>query len=62
MSIGAGITELFLNWVTRKPIITAWSTSAAAFMVVALATTAYAEAIGAYIISAAAFVLLVCRL
>lgn len=58
VSIGVGITGLFLSWVTREPVITAWSTPAAAFLVVALATTPYAEAIGAYIISAAAFVLL----
>lgn len=42
----------------RKPIITAWSTPAAAFLVTALASTPYAEAVGAYLISAAAFVLL----
>jgi benzoate membrane transport protein len=58
VSIGVGITGLYLSWRTREPIITAWSTPAAAFLAVALATTPYAEAIGAYIISAAAFVLL----
>lgn len=58
VSIGVGITGFLLSWLTREPIITAWSTPAAAFLVVALGTTPYAEAIGAYIISAAAFVLL----
>ncbi|OIN46097.1 benzoate transporter [Pseudomonas azotoformans] len=58
VSIGVGITGLILSWLTREPIITAWSTPAAAFLVVALGTTPYAEAIGAYILSAAAFVLL----
>lgn len=58
VSIGVGVTGLFLSWVSRAPIITAWSTPAAAFLVVALATTPYAEAVGAYMISAAAFVLL----
>ncbi len=58
VSIGVGVTGLFLSWVSREPIITAWSTPAAAFLVVALATTPYAEAVGAYMISAAAFVLL----
>lgn len=58
ISIGVGITGLFLSWFTREPIITAWSTPAAAFLVTALATTPYSEAIGAYIISAAGFVLL----
>lgn len=58
VSIGVGLTGLFLSWRYRAPIITAWSTPAAAFLVTALASTSYAEAVGAYIISAVAFVLL----
>ncbi len=58
VSIGVGVTGLFLSWFSREPIITAWSTPAAAFLVVALATTPYAEAVGAYMISAIAFILL----
>jgi len=49
---------LLLSWRYREPIITAWSTPAAAFLVTALATTSYAEAMGAYMISAIAFVVL----
>ncbi|MGW9329014.1 benzoate/H(+) symporter BenE family transporter [Bosea sp. NPDC055594] len=58
VSIGVGVTGLVLSWRYREPIITAWSTPAAAFLVTALATTPYAEAVGAYIVSAAAFVAL----
>ena len=58
ISIGVGITGIALSWVSREPIITAWSTPAAAFLVTALATTPYAEAVGAYLVSAAAFVAL----
>lgn len=58
VSIGVGITGLALSIYYRAPIITAWSTPAAAFLVVALASTPYAEAIGAYMISGLAFVLL----
>ncbi|MFT0212616.1 benzoate/H(+) symporter BenE family transporter [Pseudomonas sp. F1_0610] len=58
VSIGVGITGLALSWYYREPIITAWSTPAAAFLVVALGQVAYSEAIGAYLISAAAFVIL----
>lgn len=58
VSIGVGVTGIVLSWKTREPIITAWSTPAAAFLVTALTTTPYAEAVGAYLISAAAFVLL----
>ncbi len=58
ISIGVGLTGLLLSWVTREPIITAWSTPAAAFLVTALASTPYAEAVGAYLLSALAFVVL----
>lgn len=58
VSIGVGLTGLILSWHYREPIITAWSTPAAAFLVTALATTPYEEAIGAYMISAVAFALL----
>lgn len=58
ISIGVGVTGLILSWMSREPIITAWSTPAAAFLVTALSTTPYAEAVGAYMVSAAAFVLL----
>ncbi|MBI5781486.1 MAG: benzoate/H(+) symporter BenE family transporter [Rhodocyclales bacterium] len=56
ISIGVGVTGIILSWISREPIITAWPTPAAAFLVTALANTSYAEAIGAYLISAAAFV------
>ena len=58
ISIGVGVTGLILSWITREPIVTAWSTPAAAFLITALATVPYAEAVGAYLISAAAFVVL----
>jgi benzoate membrane transport protein len=58
ISIGVGVTGVLLSWMTRAPVITAWSTPAAAFLVTALATTPYAEAVGAYLISGAAFVAL----
>ncbi|WP_374574854.1 benzoate/H(+) symporter BenE family transporter [Acinetobacter sp.] len=58
ISIGVGITGILLSWLSREPIITAWSTPAAAFLITALATVPYAEAIGAYLLSALAFVIL----
>ena len=58
ISIGVGITGILLSWYAREPIITAWSTPAAAFLITALATIPYAEAIGAYLLSALAFVIL----
>lgn len=58
VSIGVGVTGLVLSWRTKVPVITAWSTPAAAFLVTALATTPYEQAVGAYVISALLFVLL----
>jgi len=58
VSIGVGVTGILLSWRTHEPIITAWSTPAAAFLVTALAHTSYSEAVGAYLISAVGFVVL----
>ncbi|MCL7713749.1 benzoate/H(+) symporter BenE family transporter [Stenotrophomonas mori] len=58
ISVGVGITGLLLSWRFREPIITAWSTPAAAFLVTALATTPWPEAVGAFLLSAAGFALL----
>lgn len=59
VSIGVGLSGLALSWYSREPVITAWSTPAAAFLVTALASVPYSEAIGAYLLSAAGFVVLV---
>lgn len=58
ISIGVGITGILLSWYTKEPIITAWSTPAAAFLVTAIVSVSYSEAIGAYILSALAFFVL----
>lgn len=58
VSVGVGMSGLFLSWRYRMPIITAWSTPGAAFLVMSLGTVSYPEAIGAYILSALAFVAL----
>ncbi|MDK8179541.1 benzoate/H(+) symporter BenE family transporter [Paenibacillus sp. UMB4589-SE434] len=58
ISIGVGITGIWLSYRYRAPIITAWSTPGVAFLVSALAVTPYAEAIGAYMISALGFIVL----
>lgn len=58
ISIGVGVTGLLLSWYFRAPIMTAWSTPAAAFLVTAIATTPYQEIIGAYVLSALGFVIL----
>ncbi|MFD2118066.1 benzoate/H(+) symporter BenE family transporter [Paenibacillus yanchengensis] len=58
ISIGVGITGIWLSYRYKEPIITAWSTPGVAFLVTTLATTPYSEAIGAYMISALAFIIL----
>lgn len=58
VSVGVGLTGLALSWRYRAPIITAWSTPGAAFLVTALGSVSYPEAIGAYMLSALGFVIL----
>lgn len=57
ISIGSGVTGLFLSLRYKVPVITAWSTPGAALLVVALAQYGYGEAIGAFIFSAVLLVL-----
>ena len=54
VSIGAGVCCIWLSWRTRMPVICAWNTPGAALLVGALATMPYNQAIGAYLVAAAA--------
>ncbi|WP_082332604.1 benzoate/H(+) symporter BenE family transporter [Lysinibacillus contaminans] len=58
LSLGVGITGVWLSYKYKEPIITAWSTPGVAFLASALLFTSYNEAIGAYIISAIGFIIL----
>jgi len=58
LSIGIGITGVWLSYKYKEPIITAWSTPGVAFLASALVFTPYSEAIGAYMISAIGFIIL----
>ncbi len=58
VSVGVGVTGLWLSLRYRAPIITAWSTPGAAFLASVLPNTPYAEVIGAYMISALGFIVL----
>jgi benzoate membrane transport protein len=58
ISLGCGVTGVFLSLWHRAPISVAWSTPGAALLVVSLPNIAYPEAIGAFVLSAAAIVLL----
>lgn len=52
VSIGSGITGIFLSWKMKIPVITAWSTPGAALLIAMLPGVPLDEAIGAYIASA----------
>jgi len=58
VSIGVGLTGAWLSFRNREPIITAWSTPGAAFLIAVLPNTPYAEMIGAYMLSAIGFIAL----
>lgn len=58
LSIGIGITGLWLSYKYKEPIITAWSTPGVAFLASALVFTPFNEAIGAYMLSAIGFIIL----
>lgn len=51
VSFGGGVTCIGLSLWTRQPVITAWSTPAAALLVTSLGHYSYPEAIGAFIVS-----------
>ena len=55
---GMAATTLYLSWAHKVPIITAWSTPGAAFLIAVLPNTPYAEMIGAYMLSAIGFIAL----
>lgn len=58
VSIGVGLTGAWLSYRYREPIITAWSTPGAAFLITVLPNTPYPEVIGAYMLSAIGFVVM----
>jgi benzoate membrane transport protein len=58
VSIGVGITGFWLSYRYRAPVITAWSTPGVAFLVTVMPFTPYTDIVGAYVISAAGFILL----
>ncbi|AMS15879.1 benzoate membrane transport protein [Pseudomonas sp. NFPP07] len=58
ISIGVGLTGAWLSYRYREPIITAWSTPGAAFLIAVLPGTPYPEMVGAFMLSAAGFVVL----
>lgn len=53
LGLAMGVTSIGLSWRYKMPIITAWSTPGAALLVTSLGGISLAEAIGAFLFSAA---------
>ena len=53
LGIAMGVTTIGLSWYFKAPILTAWSTPGAAILVTSLTGFDMAEAIGAFMLSAA---------
>lgn len=50
-SVASGIVTILASWLTRQPLIMAWSTPGIAFLVYAMRGVPFSEAVGAFIIS-----------
>jgi benzoate membrane transport protein len=51
LGLGMGVTCVGLSWRYRMPIVTAWSTSGAAMLIISAPGTPMAEVIGAFVLS-----------
>lgn len=58
IAVATGLTCIGLSLLYRVPVLTAWSTPAAALLVTALPTTAWSDAVGTFIVVGAAITLL----
>ncbi|HVJ45255.1 MAG TPA: benzoate/H(+) symporter BenE family transporter, partial [Luteolibacter sp.] len=59
LGVGIGVSSIFLSWVTRQPVMIAWSTAGAAVIATAAAEggITMGEAAGAFMVSAALIVI-----
>ncbi|PWJ45795.1 benzoate membrane transport protein [Quadrisphaera granulorum] len=54
ITLGSGISGLVLSWVTRMPVIVAWSTPGAALLIASLGGFAFSDAVGAFLVASVA--------
>lgn len=52
LGLGMGITCILFSWLTKLPVVTAWSTPGAAFLLTSIGDYSLNEAIGAFVICA----------
>jgi benzoate membrane transport protein len=58
VTIGCGVSALVLSLWYRHPVLVAWPTASAALLVASLPNYTYAEAIGAYVVTSLALIVL----
>ncbi|MEE3057063.1 MAG: benzoate/H(+) symporter BenE family transporter [Pseudomonadota bacterium] len=52
LGLGMGITCILFSWLSKLPVVTAWSTPGAAFLLTSIGDYRLSEAIGAFILCA----------
>ena len=52
LGLGMGITCILFSWLSKLPVVTAWSTPGAAFLITSIGDYRLSEAIGAFILCA----------
>lgn len=57
ISLGAGVCGVWMSWRQRVPVVCAWNTPGAALLASALVALPYSQVMGAYLLAAAALLL-----
>lgn len=57
ISMGAGVCGVWMSWRQRVPVVCAWNTPGAALLASALVALPYSQVVGAYLLGAAALLL-----
>ena len=52
LGLGMGVTCILFSWLSKLPVVTAWSTPGAAFLLTSIGDYSLSEAIGAFVICA----------
>lgn len=52
LGLGMGLTGIFYSWLTKMPVVTAWSTPGAAFLLGSVSEYSLSECIGAFVLCA----------
>lgn len=58
ISVGSGLICLILSWITRQPVMVAWSIPGAALLITQLVVFPFSDVIGAYIVCGVASIIL----